>query len=225
MPIVEEINCADRAAARQACAAFIVERLAAALAGGSAPVGLIVSGGSNPAVVLPRVAAADLDWARVKMMAGDERLAPLDHPDSTERLCREAFARAGARATYLGLDGETDPERALALYRQDVDALPPAAVAFLGVGTDGHVASLFPGRPEGSDLTIRTAAAPETPPHKHPRVTLGWGALLEAAAICLIVDGPEKRAVYDAAMAGETPQLPISILLRQDRVPVRVFLA
>ena len=111
------------------------DTIAEAIAGSDAPL-IAFPGGSTPASVFDDLASRPLDWARVTLTPTDERLVPADHPASNLRLLSEAFADTGARIVPL--------EEGLLARR-------PALVC-LGMGTDGHVASLFP--------TMETEGAP-----------------------------------------------------------------
>ncbi|SEA65056.1 6-phosphogluconolactonase [Rubrimonas cliftonensis] len=199
---VRVVSCVDRAAAEAACAARLAALLGAALADRAGRVGLLVSGGATPTRVLPLLLAEKLDWDRVDMLASDERLTPLDHPDSTEGMARGLLRRFGRGARYLGPGGLTDPAAAERAWRSAIAAAPwPLAGGLIGVGADGHVASLFPGRPEILDAGLRTAFVPETPPHAHPRLTLGPAALAQAGELVLVAGDAAKRAVLARAGA------------------------
>ncbi len=205
-----------------AAAAALADALAAALAAGAGPVGLVLSGGRTPGRVLPPLLAQDLDWGRVRVMAGDERLVPPGHPDSTEALIRALFSAAGRPLSYHGTGPDPAPAAALDHWRQGWAMMPPVAAAFLGLGPDGHVASLFPGRPEAANPTLTSAFVPETPPHAHARLTLGPAALGALPCIVLVAEGAEKRAVLARAMApdADPAALPLAWIARLPQTSV-----
>ena len=175
---------------------------------------LVVSGGSTPAAMFDRLAHEALDWSRVGVTLADERAVPPDHEDSNERLVRTRLLvdeAAAARFTPLyRSDGD------LARVGAALDALArPFDVVLLGMGTDGHTASLFPDAPEleaalAGDEAVMGIVPPSTP---HPRITLTRRALLDARRCVLHVVGAAKRDVLEAAMAawregGDAPGTP-----------------
>ncbi|GBU19094.1 MULTISPECIES: 6-phosphogluconolactonase [Methylobacterium] len=205
----------DLDAAVAACARRIVEGLGEALER-SPRATFMVSGGQVPGKVLPRVARAGLDWSRLAVVSSDERFVAPDHPDSNEGTVRAALREAGGIA-YHGIDVGLPLEEAARAHESTLRSLPwPPAVAYLGIGTDAHVASLFPDRPEIAGEAF-VAGLPETAPHRHARITLGIPAIREAGRIVLVVNGPEKNAALDRALAPDADPLrtPITRLLRE----------
>lgn len=158
-------------------------------------------GGSSPRGVLARLAAEPLDWARVMVTLTDDRWVPADDPASNEGQARRLLADpAGARLIGLRTpasapeDGVADAERRLAGFPWPADAV------LLGMGEDGHVASLFPGMTleNGTGGRCRAARAPVPP---HARISLTPAALLDTRLLLLLVTGAAKRAVWRAAAA------------------------
>jgi 6-phosphogluconolactonase len=174
---------------------------------------LVATGGRSPGPVYDRLKSAPLDWARVVITLSDDRLVPEDHPDSNTRLLRE---RLPGRAHIVPL---TD-QAALA-------AMLPFDAVMLGMGEDGHVASLIPGDPgledalTTADLTHHAPEGLGSPPL--PRTSLTLSALLRSRAIFLLIAGEAKRQVLARAEAGE--DLPVGRLIRQTEAPVRVLWA
>lgn len=179
---------------------------------------LVATGGRSPGPVYDRLAAADLDWGRVSVTLSDERCVPPDDPASNARLVHERLLRGrAADARFLPLWPRPAPE-ALA-------ALMPFDVVMLGMGEDGHIASLIPGDPGLQDALTTPDLLRDAPAGlgKPPvaRVTLTLTAIAGARAIFLLIAGGAKREVIQRALAGE--DLPVGRLISQARSPVRIF--
>lgn len=191
----------DQAQAETACADQIALALDNALQVSSGRVTLLLSGGSTPARILPRLLYHDLDWGRVDTLASDERVVSASHLDSTEGMIRRCFAQAKRPLRYAGLNGHTDSSRALKTWRAARnDMVWPPAVGLIGIGPDAHIASLFPGRQEMLDLCVVDAAIPEMPPHKHPRLTLGLASLAQCPTLMLIAADEDKLHALHLSM-------------------------
>lgn len=200
-----------------AAAAAILERLSEALtARGHAS--LVATGGRSPGPIYDRLAAAPLEWGRIGVTLSDERCVDDNDPASNARLVRARLLQGpAAAARFLPLWPAPSPA-ALA-------ALQPFDAVMLGMGEDGHVASLIPGDPDlasaltTTDLTRPVPAGLGKPPVA--RVTLTLGALLDARAVFLFIAGEAKRGVIDRALAGE--DLPVGRLISQSKAPIRIF--
>ncbi len=191
---------------------------------------IVVSGGSTPARCFSELSTLALDWERVTIVPSDERWVPGGHADSNDRLLRTALAvGCAAEATVEPLYRAADrPEPVLAELDATLAALPlPFAVTLLGMGADGHIASLFPdaadpeaglGDGERRVVAVDTAASP------HPRVSLTLPFLSDSAEIVLLAFGQRKRAVIDAARAGDTG-LPVGRLLARPGPDLRIVWA
>lgn len=183
---------------------------------------LVATGGRSPGPVYDRLRTARIDWARVVVTLSDERCVDPASPDANVRLVRERLMQGeGAKAHLLPLWPE--PEAAT------IQALLPFDAVLLGMGEDGHIASLIPGSaslaegldPSGEKLLLPVEAGLGSPPL--PRVTLTLSALLQARAIFLLIAGGSKREVIARAEAGE--DLPVRAILTQAQAPVRVLWA
>ena len=204
----------------------IQQRLATA-----AETALVVSGGSTPENCYRELASTDLPWHRVHVVLSDERCVPPDHPASNEGMIRRILLQGHAKAArFVSLfDGELPPDRRVDLLRRTLGALPlPFAATLLGMGVDGHFASLFPataGLSEGLNLdsdqpclVMEPAASPQA------RITLTLTTLLQSDEILLLFFGADKRAVFEEATR-DPDRYPVGRLLHQQRTPVRVFSA
>ena len=196
-------------ASERAIAEWVHDRLQRALAAGDAPVAITVPGGSTPFPILERLAAMDLDWRRVTVWPGDDRQVPEDHPASNTGKIRALLEPTGAEVVALTV----------------MEQVPHFALAWLGMGADGHIASLFPNTDPRADdgQRIRTLTPDPLPPEApFDRITLTIPALLDSDELVFVVRGGEKRALFEAAARGEN-DLPIARLLAAADQPVTCF--
>jgi 6-phosphogluconolactonase len=179
---------------------------------------LVATGGRSPGPIFDRLAKADLDWAHVAVTLSDERQVDADSPNSNARLLRERlFVDRAAAAQFLPLTDYAEPA---------LKKLMPFDAVMLGMGDDGHVASLIPGSPVmthamGPALTAESPQGFGSPPVS--RISLTFAALLQSRTIFLLIAGEAKRQVIDRARDGA--DLPVRTLLLQDQVPVRILWA
>ncbi|HVR44343.1 MAG TPA: 6-phosphogluconolactonase [Thermoanaerobaculia bacterium] len=187
-------------------------RSAIILSGGSTPRRLYELLGSMPR--RPRLAARELVW-----IVGDERLVPPDHPDSNARMIRETLFALGIPPGHSFLRFRTelgDPARIAREMEADLRAAlagGPPDLAILGVGTDGHTASLFPGT-EALDESARWAVEVRVPQLDAWRLTITLTVLRSAAERWILAAGAEKRAVIERLMEGA--DLPVAKLLEAE---------
>lgn len=177
-----------------------------------------VPGGSTPGAVFDLLAAVDLEWDRVDLVLSDERWVPEDHPRSNTRLVRQHLLQghaAKARLVPVWQDGLT-PDGAAEALSARLAPLLPLDVALLGMGGDGHVASLFPGAPR-LDAALAEDAPPAmalTPPGQpEQRISLTLPVLRGAFALHLVITGPEKREALERAAEAEALDLPVAAIL------------
>lgn len=220
----------DSAAAAADLAAHIAALLEEAIAARGVAT-IAMSGGRSPKPVLEALSGVALDWSRVIVTLVDERwVAPTD-PDSNERLIRESLLQgAAAAARFVPMKNDAaDAYAGQPACEAAMAALPwPLDVVVLGMGEDGHTASLFPGAAElaaGLSSEARTIAV--TPPAApHGRMSLTRRAILDSRHILLQIAGEAKTSVYDRAMAGGPVEiLPIRLALCQDAVPVDLWIS
>jgi 6-phosphogluconolactonase len=189
---------------------------------------LAVSGGRTPRQVFECLRQEDVDWAWVSVTLTDERWVPADHPDSNEGLARAHLLQGpAAAAAFIPLyGGEVSPEAGQPACEARLAALAgPFDAIYLGLGGDGHIASLFPGDPALDVSDRRCAAVPGTA-GRQPRMTLTRSAILDARRVFLLFSGTDKHAMYaEAKRAGSVRDIPVRLILAQDGTPVSVFKA
>ena len=189
----------------------------------------VTSGGTTPRTMLERLARAPLAWNEVTVTLADERWVPTSDAASNEAMVRRALSGAAADARFVGLyTGDPTPEDGEERCAARLASIArPFDVVLLGMGDDGHTASLFPRAPglaDALDPAGHALCRAIRPPRLEPRMTLTLGALLDARAVFLLFKGMAKRAVFEAAIAeGPIEDMPIRAVLRQQRVPVEVY--
>lgn len=191
-------------------ATWLLERLEAALTLDPGEIAISVPGGSTPFPILAELAHAPLDWSRIAVWPGDDRIVREDNPASNVGRIRALLEPAGARIVPL-----TD------------DAAPPHfALVWLGMGGDGHIASLFPNTDPLADDPFRLRRlTPDPLPPEAPfdRLSLTIPALLDSDQLLFVIRGADKRALFEEAAAGAN-DLPVARLLAAARQPVTCFI-
>jgi 6-phosphogluconolactonase len=192
---------------------------------------LVVSGGKSPVPLFQALSVQPLVWSRVMVTLADERWVPPDHVDSNEALVRTHLLKNRAATAQLVpfWTGDATPEAAAPVVSAALEALPhPFSTVILGMGEDGHIASLFPDAAElAAGLTTEAVALAVHPAHApHARLSLSRHALLNSRDIVLMITGEAKRQVLARALEeGPVEALPVRAILRQTDVPVSVFWA
>lgn len=164
---------------------------------------IALAGGATPRPIYEALAAGASDWARWHVFFGDERCVPADHADSNQRLATEALlGRVAIPAAQVhGIAGDADPE---AVARASEAALPDVLdLVLLGVGPDGHVASLFPGSPALLERTRRYVVVRGAPKPPAMRITITPPVLLAARARLVVAVGAEKADAIARARGGD----------------------
>ena len=208
-----------------AAAACVAEKLAGTIAAGQREgrtVHIALAGGSTPRAAYERLGQLVEDWSGVELWFGDERAVGPDDPDSNARMVRESLLQrigtAVPRINRVPTPGTAEElaaayERAL---RERVpagpDGIPILDVALLGLGEDGHTASLFPHAPAldvRGELVLPVHDAPKPPPD---RVTLSLDVLRAARSLLVLAAGADKAQPAAKLLAGPDPATPASLL-------------
>jgi 6-phosphogluconolactonase len=221
---------ANAAALTTALAADIAAALEEGLSKGRAA-SLVVAGGRTPAPIFEALSAIELDWEDVWVSLTDERWVDTHVDGSNEYLLRQHLLRnQAAKANLVGLKNKfPDPKAGAAAAWSAVSAVPrPFDFVLLGMGDDGHMASLFPDSPglaQGLDLKqppgcIAAVGAAEP----RARLSLNLRALLDCRQIAVLIMGSGKWETYQRARApGPVTQMPVRALSLQQNVPVTVY--
>lgn len=196
-------------AADGAIAEWLEGRITGALASRDGPVTITVPGGSTPFPIIAKLLEADLDWSRLVVWPGDDRIVPEDHEASNTGKLRALFEPAGAEVVTLTI----------------MEQVPHFDLAWLGMGADGHIASLFPNTDpqlEEPRRIIRLTPDPLPPEAPFDRISLTLPSLLDSGEIAFVIRGQDKRDVFDQAAAGNS-DLPVARLLAGAKQPVTCF--
>lgn len=228
--MIEFLEFTSRDEASHRLSQLLLETLSAAINEKNSA-SLVVSGGSTPKPMFQELSSQKLAWKKVTVIPSDERCVPLDHPDSNEAMIARELQQDQAVDLNLFsyVDLSQDPDESMANINRRLGTLPlPFDSVVLGMGDDGHTASLFPDSPDidtallSDQLCIRQSI-PRLPVD---RLSLTLKALLNAKSVHLFFFGSEKRAVYEkAAKAGETAEYPVRGILHQTQTPVTVWWA
>ncbi len=189
---------------------------------------LVVSGGKTPIDLFKTLAKMDIPWSKVTITLADERCVSVDDESRNERLVREFLLQHHAKAAHF-LSLYHEHHEKLEPIERDIAALPTFDAVILGMGEDGHTASLFPGANELSQGLDDAAAAvlfvtPKTAPYQ--RVSLSKKRLLDSRVIFFHLLGQNKLAVLHQAMAQPDPMImPVSAFLNNHHANVQVMYA
>lgn len=191
---------------------------------------IAVPGGKTPMPIFQKLAKAKLDWKKVTIIPTDDRLVPLTDERSNIRAIAQAFLPAGARVFPITSD-IADYKLAGNSANAKLSELKfPLDLAWLGVGEDGHTASIFPGPDLEEALTAPNGrhaigVMPDPLPPEAPvaRVTLTRSAILSARTVLITITGDDKKALLEQAIAdGHSSKLPIGLVLAETEQPIDI---
>jgi len=190
---------------------------------------LALSGGQSPKMVLPNLASMPLSWSDVDVTLSDERCVLPSDKGSNAAMVQSSFLEQGAKdASFHPLWTEDlDITGGLKTAKRKLSIFPwPLDVIYLGMGEDGHFASLFPSDDVASfdndDSLLVAGRAPSAP---HQRMSLSLSTILKTRHLFLHVTGSAKRETFDYARTiTPTSQCPVSLLLNNAEIDLRVYL-
>jgi 6-phosphogluconolactonase len=194
---------------------------------------LALSGGNTPVKAYEKLATMKFDWKRVTIFPVDDRLVKVDNPLSNVAMLARIFIPKGARVVPLAPDNLDYKAAGNAADARMQDMKWPPDVTLLGVGGDGHTASIFPGPDLEAALTApkgrrAIGVMPDPLPPEAPvaRVTMTRGAILSSRALMLCLTGDKKRAIVEQAIEdGAGSKLPIGQVLVEAEQPIDIHWA
>lgn len=167
---------------------------------------IVLAGGNTPRKLYRALRSADADWSHWHVWFGDERCAPADDPARNSRMARDEWLDHVVipAANVHAIPTESGAREAAALYARELRSVDAFDLVLLGLGEDGHTASLFPGRDWGvhadSPNVLAVFKAPKSPPE---RVSLSAARLADAGQVLFLVEGAGKRAAIAAWKRGD----------------------
>ncbi len=165
---------------------------------------LVVAGGSTPKRAYRLLAERPIAWGRVTVLFGDERCVPPSDPESNYRMAKQELLDRVHPGSVHRMPAELGAEEGAQLYDRVVRGLSPLDLVLLGMGPDGHTASLFPGHPalDAPGCAVAVHGAPKPPPD---RDSLTLGALREARRVVFLITGDDKAEALARAQRGVVP--------------------
>jgi 6-phosphogluconolactonase len=193
---------------------------------------LVVPGGSTPITLFNQLSTAPLPWSKVLVTLSDERWVDENHPDSNAKMVKEQLLiNQASKAHFLPLNlSHTSADEAALASNKQLSSQPTFDITLLGMGSDGHFASLFPDSQalkSGLDPTNPTSSIAVTPPHSdHSRISMTLTRLLDSRELILFFRGQTKHDVFiEAKQTEDIYLLPIAAIIKQDRTPLTAYWA
>jgi 6-phosphogluconolactonase len=189
----------------------VAERLAAAARAGGH---LVLTGGGSPRTAYERAAALQDDWSAVELWWGDERCVPQDDERSNYGMAKAALLDRVTVGAVHRMRGELGREEGASLYDQELGSLERFDLVLLGLGPDGHVASLYPEQPTLDETERRVVGAEAKLEPYVDRISLTLPMLRRAREVLFLVTGANKAEAAWAAFAGEPTRATPGSLVR-----------
>ena len=181
---------------------------------------LVLAGGSTPEKVYRLLAHADADWSKWYIYYGDERCLPADHADRNSLMATSAFLEKVAipDAQIFTIPAELGPEPAAKKYQQIVASALPFDMVLLGMGEDGHTASLFPGHQhQEEELAHAVYNSPKPPPE---RVSISAKALSNTQQLIFLITGANKQEAVKNWRSGQ--YLPVATIIPENPIDIYI---
>jgi len=181
---------------------------------------LVLAGGSTPEKVYHLLAKANVDWSRWFIYYGDERCLPIDHAERNSLMAEKAFLSKVAIPVeqIFTIPAELEPEIAAQQYQDIVAKALPFDMVLLGMGEDGHTASLFPGHQHNTDdLAHAVYNSPKPPPE---RVSISAKGLSDSAQVIFLITGKNKQEAVKSWRLGE--DLPVADIIPNSAVDIYI---
>jgi 6-phosphogluconolactonase len=179
---------------------------------------LVLAGGGTPEKVYRLLAKADADWSKWRIYYGDERCLPVDHADRNSLMATQAFLGQVAipAEQVFTIPAEHGPEQAAQCYRKTVAEALPFDMVLLGMGEDGHTASLFPGHQHNrEELAHAVYNSPKPPPE---RVSMSAKALGNTRRLIFLVTGKSKQEAVNHWRQGH--DLPVATIVTENAIDI-----
>jgi len=171
---------------------------------------IVLAGGSTPKKIYQTLSSSEADWANWHLYLGDERCLPVGHAERNSSMIHAAWLKQGQVPPdqVHWIPAESGPEQGAKQYENVVHEAVPFDLVLLGMGEDGHTASLFPGHKHDSGrLVVSVTGAPKPPPE---RISLNYTGLANTRNMLVLVTGSDKRPAVARWRAGES--LPVAKL-------------
>jgi 6-phosphogluconolactonase len=218
--------------------AVVAEQIAAKLGDDIAARGaasLVASGGTTPGALFDRLSNYEIPWEKIWITLSDERWIAPTQDGSNEKLVRTRLLRGAAASAHLIplMTSDPSPNDAENKVSEAIGAMPrPFTVTLLGMGEDGHTASLFPNAGgltvalDENDPAFVRAIHTQNVAATGERISLTLRAILDSKLIAILIRGKPKLAAYQRALSGsDIAEMPVRAVLNQSKTPVRVFWA